>query len=192
MPPLPFQNQAIGVSPETLNQFWQQFQMTGFPNGTVDGAYAFVGIRQILTSAQLLALQTTAVQLVAAPATAGTGTGLPTYMVPPAGYAYVPTVLRAEYKFNTTGYTIGNADNAFQIEYTGKTTALLSMTVTGLVDQSASTLALAATTTSTAKIALTNCANLGLEVKLVGTSPALTLGDGTVHLALGYNIVPLF
>jgi hypothetical protein len=187
MPPLPFQNQALGVSPEALNKYWEQFQLSGFPNGTVDGTYAFVGIRQILTSAQLLALQTTAVQLVAPPVTSLLGNA-----VPPAGFVYVPTSLRAEYKFGATAYTIGNADNNFQIEYTGKTTALLNLTVTGLVDQTASTFALAQTTTSSAKIALANCANLGLEVKLAGTTPALTLGDGTVHLSLTYNIVPLF
>ena len=187
MPPLPFQNQALGVSPEQLNKYWEQFQLSGFPNGTIDGTYAHVGIRYILTSANLLALQTTAIQLVAAPVSSTLGNA-----VPPAGFALIPTSLRAEYKFGATAYTIGNADNAFQIEYTGKTTALLSMTVTGLVDQTASTIALNATTVSTAKIAVTNCANLGLEIKLVGTAAALTLGDGTVHLSLGYNILPLF
>jgi len=187
MPPLPFQNQALGVSPEVLNKFWEQFQLTGFPNGTIDGTYAFVGIRQILSSAQLLALQTTAVQLVSPPVTSGLGNA-----VPPAGFVYVPTTLRAEYKFGATAYTIANADNAFRIEYTGKTTSLLDLTVTGLVDQTASTFAIAQTSSSTAKFSLTNCANLGLEVKLAGTTPALTLGDGTVHLSLGFNIVPLF
>lgn len=175
------------VLPEQLNQFWEQFLLTGFPNGTLDGTYAHVGVRYVLSSAQLLALQTTAVLLVPAPTTTALGN-----LTPPAGYAFVPTSLRAEYKFVTTAYTVGNADNALQIEYVGKTTALLSMTVTGLVDQTASTLALNATTTSSAKIALTNCANLGLEIKLAGTTPALTLGDGTVHLSLGYNILPLF
>lgn len=188
MPPLPFQNQALGVSPETLNKYWEQFQLSGFPNGTIDGTYAFLGIRYILTSAQLLALQTTAVQLVAPPVTSLLGNA-----VPPAGFAFIPTSLRAEYKFATTAYTIANADNALQIEYTGKTTALLSMTVTGLVDQTASTVALTpGTQTANLKISVANCANLGLEVKLVGTTPALTLGDGTVHLSLGYNILPLF
>lgn len=188
MPFLPYVgSSSLGVSPETLNQFWDQFDLSGFPNGVVEGTDAHLGMRIVLTSAQLLALQTTAVQLVAAPVSTGLGN-----LVPPKGYLLQPTSIKAEYQFNTTAYTIGNADNALQIEFTGKTTALLSMTVTGLVDQTASTIALGATTVSTAKIALTNCANLGLEVKLVGTSPALTLGDGTVHLALNYAILPLF
>jgi len=186
MPPLPFQNQALGVSPEQLNQVWEQFQLSGFPNGVVVGTMPILGVRYVLTTAQLLALQTTAVLLVSPPIASGLGN-----ITPSKGYAFVPTSLRAEYVFNTTAFTIANADNAIQIEYVGKTTALLSLTVTGLVDQTASTLALGATTTSTAKIALTNCANLGLEVKLAGTTPALTLGDGSLHLALGYTILPL-
>lgn len=184
---LPFQNQALGVSPEQINQYWEQFQLTGFPNGTVDGCMPVIGVRYVLSSAQLLALQTTAVLLVAPPITTGLGN-----LVPPAGYAFIPTSLRAEYKFVTTAYTIGNADNFLRIEYVGKTTTLLSILATGLLDQTASTVTLTpATPTANLQVAVTNCANLGLEVKLAGTSPALTLGDGTLHLALGYTIIPL-
>lgn len=132
-----------------------------------------------LTTAQLLALQTTAVQLVPAP------------VIGP-GYQLYPTSLYAEYVFNSTAYTIANADNAFQIEYTGKTTSLLSMTVTGLVDQVVSTAAVQQVILAGAKIAKTNCNGLGLEVKLAGTTPALTLGNGVVNLVLGYDIVTLF
>ncbi len=75
----------------------------------------------------------------------------------------------------------------------GKTTALMSILATGLVDQTASTVTLyPATPTPNLQIAVTNCANLGLEVKLAGTTPALTLGLGSLHLALGYTILPLF
>src|SRR5882724_383055 len=141
------------VLPEQLNQLWEQFALSGWPNGTIEGTVPRLGVTYQLSSAQLLALQTTAVLLVPPPITSGLGN-----LVPPAGYAFVPTSLRAEYVFPTAGtaYTIGNADNAFQIEYVGKTTALLSMTVTGLVDQTASTIALNATTVSSAKIAVTN------------------------------------
>jgi hypothetical protein len=34
-------------------------------------------------------------------------------------------------------------------------------------------------------------ANLGLELKLLGTTPALTLGDGTVIVTLGYEVLVL-
>jgi hypothetical protein len=175
------------VTPESLSQWWEQFDLTGYPNGDLGGTIPRCGVTFQLTSAQLLALQTTAVQLVAAPTASGLGN-----LTPPNGYAYVPTSLRAEFVPGATPYTIGNADNAFQIEYTGKTTALLNLTVTGLVDQSVATIATGATTVGTAKIAKANSSNLGLEVKLIGTTAALTLGDGTVYLTLGYTILPLF
>jgi hypothetical protein len=179
------------IVPEALNQFWEQFSLSGWPNGTIEGTIPRCGVTYQLSSAQLLALQTTAVLLVPPPATpSGLGN-----LVPPAGYAFIPTSLRAEYVFLTAGtaYTIGNADNAFQIEYVGKTTALLSLTATGLVDQTASTIALTqGTPTANLKISVANAANLGLEVKLAGTTPALTLGTGSVYLTLGYTILPLF
>jgi len=177
------------VLPEALNQFWEQFTLTGYPNGNIEGTIPRLGLSYQLSSAQLKALQTTAVLLVPPPASpSGLGN-----LVPPAGYAFFPSSLRAEYVFGATAYTIGNADNAFQIEYVGKTTALLSMTVTGLVDQTASTIAFTpGTQTANLKISVANSANLGLEVKLVGTAAALTLGDGTVYLHLGYTILPLF
>lgn len=169
-------------------QFWEQFLFTGNPNGTVMGTIASdIGVSFLLTSAQLLALQTTAVQLVAPPVITGG-----TISVPLNGFLYVPTYLTAEFVKNTTAYTIGNADNAFQIEYTGKTTSLVSMTVTGLVDQAANTQATAAVVVAGPKISLANSANLGLEVKLAGTTPALTLGNGTVYLNLLYNVIALF
>jgi hypothetical protein len=175
------------ISPEGLNQYWEQFAVTGFPNGVSLGGIPTLGVNYSLTSAQLLALQTTAVQLVAAPTTTLLGN-----IIPPAGYAYYPKRLMAEYMYNTTAYTIANANNAFQIEYTGQTTALVSMLVTGLVDQTASTLAVNEPVTPGTKIALTAAANLGLEIKLTGTTPALTLGNGMVHIRLEYNIIPLF
>lgn len=181
---LPFQNNSLGISPETLNQFWEQFQFSGNPNGAVLGTVASdVSVTYQLTSAQLLALQTTAVQLVAPPVTTGLGN-----LVPTNGYLFSPTFMVAEFVKKTTAYTIGNADNAFQLEYTGKSTSLLSMTVTGLVDQAANTYAYASSVVAGGKISLANSANLGLEVKLVGTTPALTLGDGTVYLNVLYNV----
>jgi hypothetical protein len=137
-----------------------------------------------LTPAQLLALNTTAVQLVAPPQV----TGLPSYLVPPGGFIYVPTTLTCEYKFGGTAYTIGGTTPTFQIEYTGKAVSLISMLLTGLVDQAVSTQAtnFAAATGPIASLA--NSANLGLEVKLGGTTPLLTLGNGNVFISMVYNI----
>lgn len=185
----PFTNLTLGLSPETLNQYWQQFYLSGFPNGSVNmGIASDCGVVYPLTVAQLLALQTTAVQLVAPP----TFAGLPSYLVPPGGFLYVPTTMTMEYKFGGTAYTIGNANNAFQIEYTAQSTSLLSMLATGLVDQAASKVATNVIPATGTIISNTLAANLGLELKLTGTTPALTLGNGLVWLSMLYNIYALF
>ena len=188
MPPLPFQNQTLGVSPESLMQFWEQFQFSNVNNGSaLMGIASDCAVVLTLTTAQLLALNATAVQLVAPPVTTGLGN-----LVPPAGYLFVPTTLTAQYDFEGTAFTIANADNAFQIEYTGKATSLLSMLVTGLVDQAADTQATNFAAAAGPKISLANSANLGLEVKLIGTTPALTLGNGNVTLNMLYNVYIMF
>lgn len=188
MPPLPFQNLSLGVSPEALAPFWEQFQFAGVHNGQAQmGVASDCGVVFQLTSAQLLALNTTAVQLVAPPVTAG----LPSYLVPPRGYLYVPTTMTLEYIFGGTAYTIGGTTPVIQVEYTGKAVSLISVSPTGLVDQAANTQTtnFAATTGPIASLA--NSANLGLEVKLGGTTPTLTLGNGTVNLYLLYNLYAL-
>jgi len=170
----------------TFSQWLDQFRLTGFPNGIETQGVGVGAVSYQLTSAQLLALQTTAVTLVPSPVTGG---GIST---PPTGFLLYPTALTAEYVYNSTAYTIANSDNAFQIEHVGKSTALLSLLVTGLVDQTANTIASNLPTTPGSKIATTNCANLGLEVKLIGTTAALTLGNGTVNLYMEYSIICLF
>lgn len=183
MPSQTFQNNSLGISPEALMQMWQQFQLHGFPNGAVIGTVASdLSVSLLLTSAQLLALQTTAVQLVAPPVLTGG-----TISLPPKGFLYVPETLTLEYRFGGTAYTIAGTTPVFQIEYTGKAVNLLSMTPTGLVDQGADTVA----TTDLGVgpiISLANSANLGLEIKLGGTTPQLTLGNGTVYVHMLYNL----
>jgi hypothetical protein len=182
---LPFvEGFTLGISPEQLNPYFQQFTADGFPAGVNNsGVMSDCAVIMPLTSAQLLALNSTAVQLVAPPTVAG----IPSYLIPPTGYLYVPTTMTLQYKYGGTAYTIGGTTPVFQIEYTGKTTSLLSQTPTGLVDQTADTFV---TTNLTAGpiISAANSKNLGLEVKLGGTTPSLTLGNGTVTLTLLYNI----
>lgn len=190
MPPVtPYTNLTLGLNPEVLNQYFQQFYSAGFPNGIMGmGIGSDMGVVYQLTTAQLLTLQTTAVQLVAPP----TVTGIPTYLVPPGGFLYVPTTLTMEYKYGGTAFTIGGSSVAFQIEYTGQTTNLLSMNATGLVDQVVSKVATNLSASTGPIIANTLAANLGLEVKLAGTTPTLTLGNGTVYLSMLYNLYALF
>jgi hypothetical protein len=147
-----------------------------FKHGIVASGKFIAQVVYQLTSAQLLALQTTAIQLVGAFG---------------AGWALLPTSMSVQYKFGATAYTIANADNRFQIEYTGKTVNLLSTLATGLVDQVVNEIVTARPAVVGAIVAQTNAANLGLELKLAGTTPALTLGDGTVVVTLGYEVLVL-
>src|SRR5262249_1531283 len=135
-------------------------QLTGWNNGIESAGIPILGAFYQLSSTQLKALQTTAVLLVPAPGNA-------TLM-------YIVKKLTLQYLFNTTAYPIGNADNIFRIEYVGKTTSLAQANATGLVDQTASTV-VSVGSNAAGNIAQTNAANLGLEIKLAGTTPALTL-----------------
>lgn len=187
MPSQTFQNNSLGISPEILNQFWQQYQLQGAPNGLVSGTIASdLSVTLALTNAQLLALQTTAVQLVAPPVTSGG-----TISLPPNGFLYVPTTLTLEYRFATAAFTLGNADNRLQVEYTGQSTNLLSMLATGLLTLSANAAATNFGASPGPISTLATSANLGLEMKLAGTTPALTVGGGTVVVHMLYNLYAL-
>jgi hypothetical protein len=162
--------------PMDLTKNPSQLTPTAFPSGLMGSGEFTLQLAYQLTSAQLLALQTTAVQLAPAP-------GLL--------FALMPKFMSVQYKFGGTAYTIGNADNAFQIEYTGKATNLLKTNATGLVDQASDQVIDVAITDVGSVISRANRENLGLEVKLVGTTPALTLGNGTVVLNLNYDVLKL-
>ena len=151
-----------------------------FPGVTIDnktGASGTSVAEVALTTAQLKALQTTGIQLAAA---GGTDTML------------VPLKMSIQYKFVTPAYTIANADNTLQVEYVGKSTLLMSVLATGVFDQSANAVAVGGLpAVISVNLAQSNAANLGLEVKLTGTSPALTSGNGTAVLTLTYQTVTL-
>jgi hypothetical protein len=158
-------------------------QPTAYPSGLVVAGVGKTAICVTLTSAQLLALQATAIQLANAPGTPPKGFG--------SSIVLLPTKLYLQYIFGGTAYTIGNADNRFQIEYTGKAVNLISGLATGLVDQAVNTVEGTFPVVAGNIIAQVNVANLGLEVKLQGTAAALTLGNGTVVLTLEYDIIIL-
>jgi len=164
------------IFPSDLSKNPSLLKPTAFTHGLLAGGRFSLRATYQLSSAQLLALQTTAIVLAAAPG---------------AGFALMPTALTSQYKYLTTAYTLGNADNIFQIEYVGKTTNLLSQPAAGLVDQVVNEIAMANKAVVGGIIAQTNRENLGLEVKLTGTAAALTLGVGTLVLSLDYDILPL-
>jgi hypothetical protein len=167
------------------NLYQPPYALTQFPGGINSAKRPVMGSVKMLTSVQLLALQTTAIVIEPSPSVASvTGSVQLVLQLERASFEYI---------FPATGgtaYTIANADNAFQIEYVGKAVALASVTATGLVDQTASTFVSVAASNA-GKIALTNCQNLGFEVKLVGTTPALTLGNGIVKVVLDWTIISL-
>jgi len=128
----------------------------------------------LLSSTDLLALPT-AKLIVAAPG---------------SGKMILPVSLALQFKKNMTAYTIANADNAFEAVYHGDTTALLSILATGLVDQAANTVS-AKAFSSLAGLAQTKLAAIGIDLILGGTTPGLTLGDGTVEATFAYQLVTL-
>ena len=162
--------------------FRPPYALTQFPFGVNSRGIPLMGTTKLLTSAQLKALQTTAIVIEPSPSTLAV-TGVVSLLL-------VPKRLTLEYVFATTAYTIGNADNAFQLEYIGKTTALASANATGLVDQTASAV-ISVNPANAGALLLTNCKNLGFELKLVGTAPALTLGDGTLNVTLEWTVINL-
>jgi hypothetical protein len=139
-----------------------------------------------LSSAQLLALNTTAVQVIPAPTLGG-------------GYALWPLTLYMEMVAGTTAYTL-NTSPTIQLEYTGKAVALILAPLTGLADATASTTKIMAaypvqtvtSTTSSYVLAALNTAiaNLGIEIKIATGS--LTLGNGVINCFLEYDQIAIF
>jgi hypothetical protein len=175
---------ANQINANFLQQGMSQFNGTRFGGVNVGRGVQKSVIWQLL-AADLLALPTTKIQLVPAPNAA-----------PPSNASFttfilIPGATYFQYKFNTTAYTLGNADNTFQIEYTGKSTALASQAATGLVTLTADA-GVRPTTVNPGILTTANSANLGLELTLVGTTPALTLGDGLLYIQLDYTVAPIF
>lgn len=179
---------ANRLSFDTLAPGFSAFSSTGFPNGVAIGPR---GVQQSvvvqLLPADLLALPGTKVQLVPSP----TATPPAVPGTSGANYILIPGRAYFQYQFKTTAYTLGNADNTFQIEYTGKAVALVSQAANGLVTL-VSSAGVNAPQVAAGILTLVNSSNLGLELTLVGTAPALTLGDGLLYITLEYTIVTVF
>jgi hypothetical protein len=173
---------TIGLQTQLANTFWggpssgsaaqptfRAMVANDLPNGL--GELFTVSLK--LTAAQLKAMPATAVQLLAAPG---------------ANKFYYVTSLSGVYKFVTTAYTIAHDDNALFLGYSGAAADFGSLLCTGFVDQTASTMEQGAANAE-ALNPLADITNLALLVNLEGTSPLLTLGDGTVQIDVVYYVV---
>jgi hypothetical protein len=176
------------ILPEQTNQYYEQFRGTGFPNGqNTMGVMSDCVIQYQLSSAQILAINTTPVVIVPNPITSLLGN-----LVPPNGYLFVPEMVTAEYIFGGTAYTANGTNPALVIQYTGQATTLLSILGTGLLTAAVNT-QVTIPQSAAGNLALSASANLGFQVNIGGTvSPSFTLGNGTCVLTLLYNIVCLF
>src|SRR5260221_1520480 len=134
-------------------------QPTAYPSGLVVGGVMSGAVAITLTSAQLLALNVTPIQLLNAPG------------LPPKGFGSSmvinPTALFADYVFVGTAYTLGNADNVVRIEYTGQAASLIQIPANGLLTAAVNTFSSNVQQT-TQNIARAAGANLGLELKVTG------------------------
>lgn len=150
--------------------------------GSGGGGVTLNSVTVTVTSAELLALEATPVTLLAAPAANKTN--------------LIQYILLA-YNFVTTPYTIANADNALTIGYVGTSFATEDYTAaanaTDLLDQSANTAASGGSNRLailSPKLPFTVQDN-AIELSLGGTTPNLTLGDGTLDVTLYYVVADL-
>jgi hypothetical protein len=157
-------------------------QPTALPSGIIIGGVMSGAVSITLTSAQLLALNVTPIQILNAPGLPPKGFG--------SSFVINPTALFADYVFGGTAYTLGNADNVVRLEYTGQAASLIQIPANGLLTAAVNTFS-SNVQQASQNIARTAGANLGIEAKVTGTAAALTLGNGTLTITLKFDIYSL-
>jgi hypothetical protein len=121
-----------------------------------------------LTNAQILALNTTPISIVAAPG---------------AGKMIVPVKASYQHIFKTGAFTLTNVTD-LELRYTnGSGAALIKMPTTGVLDQTESTTAWGAPQTNAIGVA-----NAAVVVHAAGTASPTT-GGGTIKVKFWYEIV---
>jgi len=109
---------------------------------------------------------------------------------PAAGEAIVILSAAIQYIAGATPFTIADADNLFQLTYEGGVGLLANWTATGIVD-SATDKFLQTFVPANGEDALDPPEALNVELNLTGTSPELTLGNGSVNIFVSYYLITL-
>lgn len=174
-------NLPVGWPYDAFEDYFEP-QPTSYASGLMVGGVMSGAIAITLTSAQLLTLAATPVTLLNAPG------------LPPKGFGSSmvinPTGLFADYVFGGTAYTLGNVDNVVRVEYIGQAASLIQAPANGLLTAAVNTFS-SNVQQASQNLARTVGANLGLELKLTGTTPGLTLGNGTLTVTLKYDVLVL-
>jgi len=138
------------------------------------GSSAFSSATVTVTSAQLKALNTTSVQLVA---------GV-------VGHYFSPIQATVEYVFGTTAYTVGGFSSfSIGIGATDNETLLGGFNTAGFVDQTFSQVMTVpiGSTNVTQVNAVTDVTGLGIYLETLPLGSALTLGNGTLKITVIYQ-----
>lgn len=144
-------------------------------NGVPQGAMAAPALSKVtLSSAQLKALPGTKPVLIPAPG---------------AGKVTIVESYAMRYIFGTTPYTIGNADNNIQLEYDSNSLVFQATFAAGFLDQSVNMVAYYTWTQSAqpsgpTPVPETDIANRSIVLTLTGTTPGLTLGNGSLEIQI--------
>lgn len=185
----------MGTPTKTTQQSWitapgQDFlQLSiegGGPVGWIDSTGASQGSLGVLQTAQVLV---SSAQLKALP-------GTPVVLLPAPGINQVIVVNSYifQYRFVAPAYTLGNADNTFTLVYHGHPAQQIGSFVgvagaAGLVDQIVNGVLVGPG--ATPAVIQANASGLSVDLTMGGTTPGLTLGNGSLVVTILYSILIL-
>jgi hypothetical protein len=171
----------------------------GTANALVDGYYTIVGFTNPANNGTFQATACTATTLTlsnpsgAAETHAGTATNLGFEIVPAPGVNQwaKPISLSLQYIYNTTAFTIGNPDNAIYPAFIDLPGAIESGSLmAGFADQVENMVGFIQIGFLTGSVQ-TGVENKPITLILYGTTPALTLGDGSIIATIEYTVITL-
>jgi hypothetical protein len=115
---------------------------------------------------------------------------------PGAGKVVLILSLLVRYIFGTIPYTLGNADNQLSLVYNGGNVIVPPIFAASFLDQSANQIEITSFTQldgigDSGVAPEASIANSPIKLDLIGTTPALTLGDGTLEFLISSQIFTL-